>query len=71
VTTDLNTPIAISWREPQPGSRKRVTGGRIPIIARSVVIDTSNLPRGSYWLDIAVAKPGQAPARSRRGIVVE
>jgi hypothetical protein len=71
VTTDLNTPVAITWREPQPGSRMQVVRGRVPVISRSVVLDTSTLPRGSYWLDVAVAKPGQPPVRSRRGIVIE
>jgi hypothetical protein len=71
VTTDLNTPVATTWHEPQPGTRTHPMGGRIPIIGRSVVLDVSRLPRGSYWLEVAVAKPGQEPVRNRRNFIVE
>jgi hypothetical protein len=71
VTTDLNTPVATTWREPRPESRMNVIDGRVPIIGRTLVLDVSQLPRGSYWLDVAVAKPGQQPARGRRNFVVE
>jgi hypothetical protein len=71
VTTDLNTPVASTWREPQPGFRINAMGGRIPIIGRSVILDVSRLPRGNYWLEVAVAKPGQEPARNRRTFTVE
>jgi hypothetical protein len=40
-------------------------------VARSVVLDVSALPRGNYRLDVAVAKPGQQPVRSRREFVIQ
>ncbi|HKS05425.1 MAG TPA: hypothetical protein VJR92_03845 [Gemmatimonadaceae bacterium] len=70
VATDLNTPIAMSWSEPDPGRRSHVISGDVPIVGRSVVLDVSTLPRGEYWLDVAVGKPGQEPVRGRRAFTV-
>ena len=70
VATDLNTPIAMSWSEPDPGRRSHVINGDVPIVGRSVVLDVSTLPRGEYWLDVAVGKPGQEPVRGRRAFTV-
>jgi hypothetical protein len=70
VSQDLNTPVAITWKEPQPDHSARVTSGRVPIIARSIVLDVSKLPAGDYWLDVAVKKAGQQPVRTRTTFTV-
>lgn len=71
VTTDLNTPVATTWREPQPAVRTSFIPGRIPVVARTIVLDASKLPRGSYWLQVAIAKPGETPITSRRSFVIQ
>lgn len=70
VATDLNTPIALSWAEPDPARRSYVIYGDVPIVGRSVTLDVAMLPRGDYWLDVAVGKPGQEPVRGRRAFTV-
>jgi hypothetical protein len=70
VATDLNTPIAMSWSEPDPGRRSYAMDGNVPIVGRSIVLDVSTLPHGEYWLDVAVGKPGQEPVRGRRAFTV-
>jgi hypothetical protein len=65
IATDLNTPIASSWREKQFGNNASVVPGRVVTVGRSVIVDTSKLPAGDYWLDVAVGKPGGEPVRSR------
>lgn len=71
VATDLNTPIAMSWREPQAATRRNVIDGPVTIIGRSVILDTSRLLKGDYWLDVAVRKPGGQPVRGRTSFVVK
>jgi hypothetical protein len=66
-----NGVIVVRWREPQPGRAAQVIDGPVPIQARSLVLDVSRVPAGSYWLDVAVGRPGQASARSRRPLTLE
>lgn len=70
VAVDLNTPIVISWKEPQPQRIASLLPGRVPILGRSLTIDVSALPAGDYWLDVAVGKRGVQPVRGRRGITI-
>jgi hypothetical protein len=70
VTPDPNTPIVISWWE-GPGARTaHRIDGPVAIAARSVSVDVSNLPSGSYWLSIAAKPAGREAVRSRTEIVV-
>jgi hypothetical protein len=70
ITTDLNTPVATTWTEPQPARIAFRVPGAVPIIARSVVLDVSQLALGDYWLDVAVGRPGQPPVRSRKRFTI-
>lgn len=70
ITTDLNTPVAITWSEPRPDHSARIIDGPVPIVTRSVVVDVSHLPKGDYWLDVAVGKPGQEPLKGRRSFTI-
>jgi hypothetical protein len=72
IATDLNTPVAMGWQEPQTsGNRTMVPSGPVQIIGHSVVLDTSKLPPGNYWLDVAVRKRGHDPVRGRTNFVVK
>jgi hypothetical protein len=71
VTDPRNGVVVVRWREPQPGRAARVLGGPVPVLARSLVLDVSRLPAGDYWLDVAVGRPGQTSARSRRALTLE
>jgi hypothetical protein len=72
VSTDLNTPIAITWKEPQPGYRSNVfREGRVTVIGRSVGVDLSALPAGDYRLEVAIRKGADEPLRGRSTFVVK
>jgi hypothetical protein len=70
--TEQDGAVAVRWREPQPG-RAAVSAidGPVPVLSRSLVLDVSGLPAGSYWLDVSVARPGQAAVQGRRELVIE
>ena len=70
VATDLNTPIAQSWLETDVGRNAAVIPGRIPIVGRTLILDTSKLAAGEYWLDVVARQPGKEPVRGRRPFVV-
>lgn len=71
VAVDLNTPVVISWKEPQSNRLSSFLPGAVPILSRSVTLDVSGLPRGDYWLEVAVAKRGVAPVRGRRSFTIQ
>jgi hypothetical protein len=71
VATDLNTPVATSWKEPDPGRRSFVSNdGGVPIIGRSVTISVAAIPPGEYRLEVAVRKAGQEPVVGRTTFIV-
>lgn len=70
LATNLNTPIAIQWQETPGSQHVNYIDGRVLVGRRSIVLDLAGLPKGEYWLDVAVARRGAEPTRSRRGIVV-
>jgi hypothetical protein len=67
---DLNTPVVVQWREPMAGRSNQAIDGPVPIVGRSVALDVSQLPRGDYWLDVAVERSGQDAVRGRRGFAI-
>jgi hypothetical protein len=73
IATDLNTPVSMSWREPQPGhSASAFVDGGISVIGRSVILDASRLAPGDYRLEVAVRKPGRPePVRGRTTFIVK
>ncbi len=70
VTPDRTTPVAVAWTETAPGRNATVLAGPVPIIGRSLVLDTAALPPGTYWLELVVSRAGAAPVRARRQLVV-
>jgi hypothetical protein len=71
ITRDLNTPIVVAWQETTSANRVAVIDGPVPIAARSLSIDVSQLPRGAYWLDVAAGLPGKPPVHARARLVLE
>jgi hypothetical protein len=70
VAQDLNTPVAISWREPRPETSSFRVAGAQSTIARSLILDASSLIAGEYRVEIAVARPGSLPVRQSTLITV-
>ena len=70
--TEQDGAVAVRWREPQPGrAAPHAIEGPVPVQSRSLVLDVSGLPAGSYWLDVSVARPGQTAVQGRRELVIE
>jgi hypothetical protein len=70
VAADLNTPVATTWDEVNLNRGARLISGVVPIIGRTLVLDVSKLPRGDYWLEVAIGKRGQTPVRARRTLTI-
>lgn len=71
IANDLNTPISITWQETGRGRNASVIEGPVPVVSRSIILDSSKLARGDYWLGIAVKAPGREAIRSRKAIVIQ
>ncbi len=72
IATDMNTPVAITWSEPnqQRSVSSIQDGGTVPILGRGLTLDVSQLVPGDYWLDVAIGKRGMQPVRGRRGFSI-
>ena len=70
LATDLNTPVVQSWTESQIGRGAFTLPGRVPVVGRTIILDTSRLAPGAYWLDVVIRRPGSEPARGRRSFTV-
>ncbi len=70
VSQDPNTPVTISWREPDPGRRSRTVPGEVPVQMRSIILDITSLREGAYVLEVLVGKVGERALRSEREFVI-
>jgi hypothetical protein len=70
IVPDLNTPVVQSWSEASAATSGNVLDAPVPIVARTVLLDTSRLPRGSYRLEVAVKRPNESAVRGARVFVV-
>jgi hypothetical protein len=70
VATDLNTPVASQWTEPQSARSAFMFGRGVPIMGRFINLDLSSLIEGDYVLEVAVARPGQPPVRGGTRLVI-
>ncbi|MBA3645278.1 MAG: hypothetical protein H0W63_03800 [Gemmatimonadaceae bacterium] len=63
--------VAIRWRE-VPGNSRAIQRleGKVPLQLRSIVMDVSRLPRGSYMLQLVMSRPGETAVASERGFVL-
>jgi hypothetical protein len=72
VAKDLNTPVTISWKEPDSGHNSHVfREGTVPVIGRSITLDISSLVAGDYTLEVAVRGRNRAALRSRVTFLVK
>lgn len=68
---DRNTPVLLTWKEAGGNAGRRVViDGPIPIVGRLLSVETGKLPRGDYWVDVAVEAPGRDAVWSRKSIKV-
>jgi len=71
IATDLNTPVAVQWDEERMGARAvAIVDGAVPVIGRTLTLETSGMQSGIYVLSVAIARPGGVPVRSSREIRV-
>ncbi len=70
ISENVNTPVTMSWKEPQAGRNTRFLAGAVPIQMRSLVLDISALRDGDYVLDIGASRPGQPGVHSQRAFVI-
>ena len=65
-----NSLVTASWFEPQPGVAVRNVPGAVPIQMRSIVLNISALPVGTYTLEISVKKRGLDALKSAREFTI-
>lgn len=59
--------VAIRWRELPANSRAiHQLEGAVPVQLRSIVVEVSRLPRGSYVLQLTLNRPGEPAVTSER-----
>jgi hypothetical protein len=71
IAANLNAPVVVRWSESRAARSAYVIGGRVPIVARSLVLDASKLIKGDYRLEIAVKSPAWDAIRSYKNITVQ
>jgi hypothetical protein len=68
---DHAAPVRITWRENGQSSHQRfIVPGRVPVVGRSVRIQTSMLAPGQYWLEVGVVRANEAAVQSRTSITI-
>ncbi len=66
IVPGAESPSGVSWREPLSARNATLVGNDpVPIIGRGLALDLTNLAPGEYWVEVAVARPGQEPVRGR------
>jgi hypothetical protein len=58
--------ITISWREPSPGRASRTLRGKVPIIGRSIILETGQLIAGDYELTVTMQDANGRRVSGRR-----
>lgn len=66
VTTDPNFTVTARWTEPQPGRSSQSIPGMIPILARHITQNVSELPAGTYRLRVSMQRKGGEPVSADR-----
>ena len=56
VSTDPNFTVTARWTEPQPGRSSQSIPGTIPILARHITQNVSQLPEGTYRLRVSMQR---------------
>jgi hypothetical protein len=71
VAHDINGSVTANWTEPQAGRDSWTIPSRVPIQARSVVLDLSQLEPGHYSVQVQASRPGGLPVTATREFVIE
>ncbi|MEP6779554.1 MAG: hypothetical protein ABJC26_06660 [Gemmatimonadaceae bacterium] len=72
LTSDANTPVVVRWSETQTSRNARsAIDNVVPIIGRSIIVNTAGLSKGDYWLNISVESPNHAIVVSSKQIHVQ
>ena len=71
IAHDINGSVAANWSEPQAGRDSWTIPSRVPIQARTVVLDLSQLEPGHYSVQVQAARPGGLPVTATREFVIE
>lgn len=66
---DPNGSVAVRWKEPQTGHNTWLIPGVVPIQARSIQLDLSQVEPGHYIVQVMVGKRGATPISSSREFV--
>ncbi|MGH7618371.1 MAG: hypothetical protein ACREPM_14200 [Gemmatimonadaceae bacterium] len=69
VAHDLNGSVAVRWGEPQAGHESWTIPGILPIHARSIRLDLSQIEPGHYTVQVMVGRKGGMPVLASREIV--
>ena len=70
VAGDINGSVAVRWKEPQSGHTAWSIPGVVPILARSIQLDMSQIEPGHYIVQVLVGRRGGAPLASSREFVL-
>jgi hypothetical protein len=62
--------VSSSWREPQPDRAVRTIPGDVPIQMRSLILDVSALPVGSYTLELSIRRQNGQVVRGERDLTI-
>ena len=70
IATDRNAPVAVRWTTLTAPPAGMVIGGAVPVVARTLVLQTGSLTPGTYVVEIAASVAGREPLRAERELVV-
>lgn len=62
--------VSASWFEPQPGHAVRNVGGAVPIQMRSLILNITALPVGTYTLEVSAKRRGSDTAKGSREFTI-
>ena len=71
VAHDINGSVAVRWTEPQAGHDSWTIPSKVPIQARAVALDLSQLEPGHYTVQVLAGRRGGLPVSSTREFVFE
>jgi len=67
IAHDLNGTVAVRWSEPQAGHDAWSIPSKVPIQARVVTLDLSQLEPGQYTVQVQAGRKGEVVAPAKQG----
>ncbi|PYP76107.1 MAG: hypothetical protein DMD35_19435 [Gemmatimonadetes bacterium] len=71
VAHDINGSVVVRWSEPQAGHDSWAIPSRVPIQARAVALDLSQLEPGHYSVQVQAGRRGGLPVTATKEFVLE